>query len=103
MIDLEVYRPLFLEEARKRLDEVRRLLPMDDQTGMRMCFHTLRGMSGTMRYCSIASLAAALEEGCLSEKLVREALLVLDAQLREVEGGRELQAAPELERRLRGH
>ena len=102
MIDLAPYRPLFLSEARKKLEEARGLLAAGDEAGMRMCFHTLRGMSGTMGYQGIATLAAALEEGRGCPHQVGEALKVLEGQMIEVEAGNLPASAPDLERRLRG-
>lgn len=98
---MEAYRSLFLAEARKRLEQVRELLPGGDWEGMHLCFHTLRGMSGTMNYPAISQLAAALEEGRRCPTLIHEALVVMEDQLREVEAGAPIRSATELECRLR--
>ena len=101
MPDLEQYRPLFLREARKRIVEGRRLLDVGQDAAARMCFHTLRGMSGTMRYPSVSSLAAALEEGNLQVSVVECALSALLGMLEAIENGQEVVSVPALEAALR--
>ena len=100
-MDLSSYRPLFLVEAKKKLELSRHFYKVGDVESLQVCFHTLRGMSGTMGFDSISRLAAALEESEFSADLVAEGMDALAQQLGEVEAGASPTPFPELELRLK--
>jgi two-component system chemotaxis sensor kinase CheA len=74
-IDLSAYTQLFLEQASSFLNLLRASLsqlqhnPLDDRAlrEARRATHTLKGMASTMRYDTLAQLAADMERPFLSE------------------------------------
>jgi chemotaxis protein histidine kinase CheA len=74
-IDLTAYKGLFLEQAAMFLEMLRSSLQLLDDNPQdvkaledgRRATHTLKGMSATMRYETLADLAAELERPFLSD------------------------------------
>lgn len=61
--------PGFLENRRKELPEINRMLEAGDATGLRRLGHNLKGCGSSYGFDGISEIGAAMEKAAIAEKL----------------------------------